>query len=158
MSLRPPPLALRPMHAALVLGLIAPFLLALSTRSEDEVPETELNFAAEIVDISGAKTVGDRISVEGVTYFTVRRGMTTIFVPFAKLRALEVTGPVATEGGVDRLPARFDFADGTSESGSLRARDQLIGASSLGTFELRLRDLRTLRFVGSTPVAPPRAR
>src|SRR5687768_12062005 len=100
-------------------------LLGLTTRAENEIPETEQNFAAEIVDRSRATTVGDHLSVEGVTYFSVRRGETTIFVPFARLRAVEALGEPASDGGVDRVEVSFTFQDGTSERGLLKSRETL---------------------------------
>jgi hypothetical protein len=134
-----------------LLALSAVALLGLTTRAEDEIPETDQSFSAEIVDVSGARTTGDHVSVEGVTYFSVRRGSTTLFVPFARLQSVESAGEVEDEDGVDRIEATFTFQDGTTERGLLKSRETLYGASKLGNFQLRLGELRSIRFLGSTP-------
>lgn len=141
--------------ASLALGVLAVLVMGLTTRAEDEIPEVDQNVRAEIVDISQTTTVGDRISVDGTAYFSVLRGKMTFFVPFEKLRSVESTGEVKSDGGVDRVEATFTFQDGTFETGLLKARQTLYGVSSLGNFQLKLRDVRSIRFlsVGPRPAA-----
>jgi hypothetical protein len=136
----------------LALLVLATTAVALSTRPEGEIPETEQNVSGEILDRSQTRTIGDHLSVDGVTYFSVLRGETTIFVPFAKLKAIEAVSEVKSDDGVDRVEATFTFLDGTSERGLLRSRQILYGSSKFGNFQLKLRDVLSIRFVNSAEV------
>jgi hypothetical protein len=133
--------------AALLLAGLAFLSLGLSTRDEDEIPETDLVVSAEIIDISQTKTTGERVSIDGATYFSVLRGRMTIFVPFDKLKSVESTGEIRNDDGVDRVEASFTFLDGSIETGLLKARQVLYGVSKFGNFQLKLRDLRSIRFL-----------
>lgn len=149
---------LRLILACAVLGGATSGLLGLTTQAEDEVPATDKNVSAEVVDTAQATTRGDHVSVDGVTYFSVLHGKMTIFVPFEKLQSVEAIGAPATIDGVDRVEATFTFHDGSSEKGYLKARQTLYGASKLGAFQLKLRDLRSIRFLGVTAAPPKPAR
>ena len=111
-----------------------------------------------MVDTAQSTTRGDHISVDGVTYFSVLHGKMTIFVPFEKLQSVETLGPPTPIDGVDRVEASFTFHDGSSEKGYLKARQTLYGAAKLGTFQLKLRDLRSIRFLGVTGASPRTAK
>jgi hypothetical protein len=133
----------------LLLGALSLFVLGLSTRAEDEIPDTDLVVSAEIVDVSQTTTVGERISVDGATYFSVLRGKMTVFVPFDKLKGVEASGEVKSDDGVDRVEASFTFQDGSTEKGLLKARQIVYGVSKLGNFQLKIRDLRSIRFLSA---------
>lgn len=139
---------------ALLLGVLAFASLGLSTRAEDEIPETDKDVSAEIVDLAQTTTVGERLSIDGTTYFSVLRGKMTVFVPFEKLQSVQSSGQVKSEDGVDRVEASFTFHDGTTEKGLIKARQVLYGVSKLGNFQLKLRDVRSIRFIGIAPRPP----
>ncbi len=148
MNLRPSPISIRSSGIATSLCLALLWLCAvgLSSKSEDQIPETEKNFSANLVDSTSATIEGENISVEGLLYFSVRRGEMTIFVPFEKLESVVFARESTNIDGIDRVEATFTFLDGATDRGFVKARDTLYGKSKLGNFKLKLKDLEKLRF------------
>lgn len=122
---------------------------ALSSGGENEIPEVDKNYQAVVVDSTSTTTNGENVSVEGLLYFSVRRGEMTVFVPFDKLQSAEVLGNPVDVGGIDRVEVSFTFKDGGVEKGFVKARDLVYGSSRLGNFKLKIKDVRSIRFQAS---------
>jgi len=136
---------------ALFTGLFLIFTgmgLSMSDCPKDDIMIPAENFEVEITDIDGVMTKGNNITFECQTYISAKRGSTTIFIPFDRIKEIKMlnTSDVITK----KLPVinlQITLTDDSVYESEGTSHQELTGQASFGSFRIRLDHIKSIRFI-----------
>ncbi|MEW6439505.1 MAG: hypothetical protein AB1640_01100 [bacterium] len=126
--------------------LSTPFLAAMGIMGEPSplkrVPETPKAVSAVLVDADGITTKVDSFSYDGELYLPAYRGRGLVVLPFDEIAAVHFG-----EIHQGRREATVRFRNQEEESFLVEDKLLFVGKVSYGTFQIQVKDLRSIRLV-----------
>lgn len=132
----------------LSLSLVASGLvLAMSGSPGDDIIIPPDNYVVEVTDIDGVVTVGSNVTFEKKTYVSAKRGSTSIFIPFDRIRMIEMldSNEVITQE-LPEIDMRITLKDGSVYESTGGSSQEITGEAEFGSFRIRLDHIRKLSF------------
>lgn len=140
-------MTLRPFRIAIVLLLLAPFLLALGGGGappvSDTIPRPKDNFRADLTDRQGVVTGVEYLSCGGKTFFPLQRGEGTLMVPFAKVRQVSFGGNAG-----DKVAVELTVDGAEPLKGALTRGLVCTGVTDYGNYQIEVQGLERIAFSG----------
>ncbi len=130
-----------------ILAIVTSSGLAMSGKSGKEIPIPTDNFRAVITDIDGVITEAFNVSFNGQTYITVKRGSTETYIPFERIKQIDLqeNESVITEEN-PLISVSISLVDGSRFEATGQSRDEFTGEAGFGRFRIRMDHVRLIRF------------
>jgi len=121
------------------------FAMGSSSSETPDIPIPVKNYQAEILDRSGTKLLGERVSLDGKVYIQGLIGKAEVNIPFEKLRGIKISSSVTK---TDREYSKAEVFTKTGEKIEvlISSNAKIYGDSSFGKFGLYVRDLLQIDF------------
>lgn len=126
-----------------VLLVTAPLLLGMGTTGGRDVLNPALNFKATLVDRDGVTVEVNRLNIGGDVDLSGDMGRGTLRIAFDNIQRIDFSADAHSR---DFTSAIVHLK--TGQSVTLRVRDSLMiyGQTSIGVYQIRARDLRSITF------------
>lgn len=107
----------------------------------DRIPLPEKNFSVLVVDREGIQTSLSQFSHEGKVFLAGKRGSASVAVPFDKIFEIQFQSKEGTE-----TLAKVSLRDQKSIEVKLDKRSKVFGKAEFGTFQIEVKDLKSINF------------
>lgn len=108
---------------------------------ENEIPAPDLDFKARVRDTGGLETEVRRISVDGHTYLSGKRGEAVVTISFdrmARIKFIQLTP--------EKFVGEISLKSGEKVDLELKSKTPCYGEASFGTYKIQLKDLASVEF------------
>lgn len=131
----------------LSLAVLAPLAFGMGTDGEGSesptsIPHPEVNYRVKLTDSSGMTVGLSGFAIDGKPYIIGRLGAGQAAVPFAKV------DKAALANGEEGLTAKVLMKGGASLAVLVNGKLFATGAAGYGNYKIRLREVRSLVFLG----------
>lgn len=129
-----------------LLLVIAP-ALGMSDCPEDDILLPDENYKITLTDIDGVETVGGFVTFECQTYISATRGSTTIFIPFDRIKTIEMqdNDTVITQESPE-IDMVITLVDGSQYRSRTMSHQHITGEAEFGKFKIRMDHIRKIEF------------
>jgi hypothetical protein len=107
----------------------------------DKIPVPEKNFNTLVIDREGIQTALSQFSFDGKVSLSGKRGSATVAIPFEKISQVELQGQEGSE-----VLAKVTLLDQKSIEVKVDKRSKFYGKAEFGTFQIEIKDLKSIRF------------
>jgi uncharacterized protein involved in tellurium resistance len=107
----------------------------------DKIPVPEKNFNTLVIDREGIQTALSQFSFDGKVSLGGKRGSATVAIPFEKISQVELQGQEGSE-----VLAKVTLLDQKSIEVKVDKRSKFYGKAEFGTFQIEIKDLKSIRF------------
>ena len=111
------------------------------TAPVDKIPAPDKNFTARVVDRQGIETALSKVSYEGNVFLIGNRGSAAVTIPFEKISQLQLQSLEGSE-----VLAKVFLRDQKSIEIKVGKRTKFYGNAEFGTFQIEMKDLRSINF------------
>jgi len=112
------------------------------TAAVNKIPAPEKNFTVRVTDREGIQTSLSRFSQEGKVFLAAKHGSATITIPFEKISQIQFQG---TEGNEVQVKVWLKGRESLNVRVDKRAK--FYGQADFGTYQIEVKDLRSIRFL-----------
>ncbi|MCK4739369.1 MAG: hypothetical protein KAT46_05415 [Deltaproteobacteria bacterium] len=118
------------------------FLTGMGGRSSS-LPEPDVNFHATLTDDQGVRTKCTKVSWEGATFISAKRGSAMVTIPFEKVRKFVY---IIEGENHNEMEFRVTLRQGEVVAVTVDASTRLFGQTSFGNYRIPLRNVREVIF------------
>ena len=128
-----------------ILLSISTLMLAMSMKSDAEIPVPPEDFSATIVDVDGIMTKGSKIAFDGETFLHGFKGSTEVFIPFERIKNIQLSdnAQVITLEKLE-INLHIQLTDSSEFDLHVRSASEITGEASFGTFKIRVDHVKSI--------------
>lgn len=108
----------------------------------ERAPRVDKNFVVTVTDVSGNKINGEKFSWEGRVHFAGFMGVTSITVPFEKIKEISIG-----EKREKKVKVTAKLKDGTETAFDIDADSRCYGEAPFGSFMLTMEEMKNVSFM-----------
>ncbi|HPQ40117.1 MAG TPA: hypothetical protein PLV45_07050 [bacterium] len=124
----------------------------MSSCPDDDILIPDEDFKVNLTDIDGVVTAGGYVTFECQTYISAKRGATTIFIPFDRIKTIEMqnNNEVITKE-MPEIEMIVTLVDGSQYTSKAMSNQEITGQADFGKFRIRMDHIRKIEFLPHQP-------